>query len=211
MSAYPRPELVASGTVPLPAAWPRLVALVALFVRIGVGLSLFNPGLVRILTPGPGGFGGPGGMVGPGFRPAIGALTPTLPGFEGVAAVLPYAELAVGVGLILGIFTTISALAACAITLVSPALMAVSLMLSAGIGPMPNRFGLAFEYLLATPHQALLAQALLVLLSPVAINRYSIDALIFARAAVPIVPQPPATAFADPAPAAEAAPAREIG
>ncbi len=142
-----------------------------------LGSGLINGGLAAVLKQN--GFGGPG--IGRPVNPFTGAVTPGMPGVDALADVLPFAELAVGVGLIFGIFTTICAIAACVLALVTPLMMTVSLMVNAGIATAPNRFGFGVEFFLLGIGQSTLAYAALLLLSPVAINRLSMDALIFAR------------------------------
>lgn len=188
MSLGPQPERVAEGiTLPLPTT--KLLAYIALFLRLSLGLSLLNAGLAGVLSSN-GPMGGMPGFGGRGGNPFTGGPAPTPPGMEGLATVLPFAELVVGVGLVFGIFTTISALAGCALTLVTPLLVSVALITTSGIGPAPNRFGIGFgfEVLMQLPAQSALTYAALVLLSPSSINRLSIDALIFRRTAAPVFP-----------------------
>ena len=160
----------------------KLLPLLALFVRVSVGLTMLNSGLVGIFSRNHGrnpfnipGFGG-------------GPTTPA--GMEAVASMLPYTELALGVGLIFGIFTTITSLLACLISLVNPSLATITLVTTAGIGPGMNQFTIGFNpESFFSGNTGVVAYSLLVALSPLAINRYSIDALIFQRGAAPIAPR----------------------
>ena len=193
MSLGPQPERTADGAVS-PLVTAKLLAYVALFLRLSLGLTALNAGLAGVLSTGGG--GGPPGFGGRGVNPFTGGIAQTMPGFEGLMMVLPFAEMAVGVGLIFGIFTTASTLAGCAMTLVPPLLMAVSMITTSGIGGGPNRVGGGFglEFFILLPSQPALSYAVLVLLSPTTINRLSIDALIFRRPTAPIFPVPPGPA-----------------
>lgn len=197
MSLAPQPD----GIGGVPHVSGKLLGYVALFLRLSLGLSLLNAGLAGVLSS-----GGPGGGM-PGFggrnvNPFTGTMGPIMPGMEGLAAVLPFAELAAGVGLVFGIFTTICALAGCALTLVTPLMVSLALVTTSGIGPTPNRFGMGFgfELLSLLPGQSALTYAVLVLLSPSTINRLSIDALIFRRASARSFPVPPGPAVPAPGP-----------
>ena len=156
----------------------RLLPLLALFVRASIGLNMLNSGLIGIFSKNlgrnlfnNGAFGGPG----------------TPPGSDALAGIFPYAELAVSVGLIFGIFTTISAFLACAISLIGPLLTTLSLVTSAGLGPAMNQNLMGFNLIgMLSPNTGVVAYVLLVAISPLRINRFSIDALIFQRNTAPI-------------------------
>jgi len=174
--------------------YDRLLPWLALFVRLSVGIALLNAGLAGMMASGPG-FGG-----GPPANPFMTPMGPPgpLPGLETLVASLPYVELALGVGLCFGIFTTMTALACCGLVLVVPAIMTMQLL--AVPTPQPGvivggpRFmgpGVAiYSVLFAVVSTPCLV--VLVLLSPRTINRLSVDALIFARAQVrpPAEPDP---------------------
>src|SRR5437660_1128391 len=81
-------ERVAVGG--LPVLGPRVMGLLALFVRLAIGLCLLNIGLATVMASVGPQFGGPG-MMGGG---------PGLPGIEMLVTVLPYLTLAIGVGLV---------------------------------------------------------------------------------------------------------------
>lgn len=190
MSIGPRPEPVGEWGS-LPTRWGKLLPFLALFLRLSLGLSLMNTGLAAVLSQN--GPGGGMGFAGRGMNLFGGAPLASVPGLEGLAYVLPYVELAVAVGILFGIFTTISALAGCALTLVSPLLMTFALVTTPGFGGGPTRFMPGPEFLLLFPGQSALGYCLLVLLSPQPLNRFSIDALIFQRSRAPIPPEPEAT------------------
>lgn len=147
----------------------------AFFVRVSVGLSLLNRGLVEIFAKNSSRAGGGNPFYNPAF-----ARNPTAPGMDAFTTIIPYVELALSVGLIFGIFTTLCALSACLISLLSPLLTTVMLMLSAGVGPGMNPYGMDIITLF-NPNQGMLSYVLLVVLSPLPINKFSIDALIFHR------------------------------
>jgi uncharacterized membrane protein YphA (DoxX/SURF4 family) len=164
----------------------QLLPVLALFLRVSIGLAMLNSGLMGLFTKNNGG--------NPFANPALGRL-PTFPaGLDGLTTVLPYAELALSVGLIFGVFTTITALLACAVSLINPLLTTVALVSSAGIGPgmNPMVMGLNGIAMLLPPNQFVVAYMLLVALSPLSINRFSVDALMFERRTLPL-PQPGVT------------------
>ncbi len=192
MSTSLQREPVAEG-VAFPGT--KLLPYLSLFVRLAIGLSLLDIGLATIMSSGPSPFGGPpgwppGGWGGPGASSGF-------PGVGLLVFVLPYAALAIGVGLVFGIFTTVAALMACGLALVFPVLLTLHMVIMGGINTNammmtpfgPGGFGpeagltLLLIGLGITP--GLVA---LVLLSPPSINRFSVDALMFQRVAPPIVP-----------------------
>jgi uncharacterized membrane protein YphA (DoxX/SURF4 family) len=157
--------------IPIPeqvdqAARARLLPYVILYLRLSMGLWLLNGGLAQVM-PGNGRAGGPLNRFN---------LNGKIPGTEPITQLLPYVELGVGVALILGIFTTIAALTACAMSLVVPLLTSITLVAQVGVNnPFANPFELAGMFV----NQSTLSYALLVYLSPSGTNRFSIDALIF--------------------------------
>ena len=186
MSLIPRPELVAQGGM-FPIS-PKVLGLVALFVRLAIGLSLLNIGLATVMAAGAPRFGG-----GPSF----------LPGLELLITVLPYVTLAIGVGLVFGIFTTLCALFACGLVLLLPLAITYQLVIAAGMqnngfSPYPGGgMGLGGGFgpgegfvLLCVGVLAVPGFVALVLLSAPTINRYSFDALMFGRTTSPVLPPP---------------------
>jgi hypothetical protein len=206
MSLNPRPEPVAPGAA-LPAPGGIVLACLALFLRLAVGLGLLNFGLAAIMANSMSPYGGWAGMP-PGSSQGF------IPGVELLFAALPYACATIGVGLVFGIFTTISALLACGLTLILPLLMTFHLMMagslafSQGFNPMIRVLG-PEAGVISIVASVLAAPTLvaLVLLSTPAINRFSIDAYIFARTTRPLFLEPIAQAQGgEPPPASEASP-----
>ena len=156
----------------------QLLPVLALFVRVSVGLTVLNSGLNSMFPKNNG--------ANPFGNGAFGRF-PGPPGLDGLMTVLPYAELALSVGLIFGVFTTVTALLACALSLISPLLTTVTLVSSAGIGPGMNPLAMGLNgFGMLFTNQAVISCVLLVALSPIAINRYSVDALMFDRRNLPL-------------------------
>lgn len=179
MSIGPRPEPAAPGVVTT-APWSGLLPYLALFVRLAIGLALLDIGLAAVLA----------GGQGPGRPSWVGAEPGWLPGPGALVAMLPYLALATGVGLVFGIFTTASALLACALTLLPALAVAFELVVLGGLGnsgrygpftgfALGRGIGPEVLALIGFGVLAIPGLAALVLLSPVSINRFSIDALIF--------------------------------
>jgi hypothetical protein len=189
MSAPPvlRRHLPAESVGPV----TRLLPWLALFVRVSVGLGFLNAGLAPLISGG----GRPGMIYGP--MPGSGFL----PGTEVLLKALPYLELALGLGLICGIFTTIMALISCGLVLLTPILMTLTMFTTmaasmgtyaTGFGGMRGGMGLDFGIVsiaiavISTP-----CFALLLLLSPQSINRFSLDAMIFPQDPIRPIDGPP--------------------
>ncbi len=149
----------------------KLLPALACFARISVGLTMLNSGLMGIFAKS--GRGSPFGNSGFG--------TPvTAPGMEGLIMALPYLELALAVGLIFGIFTTIVAFLSCLLSLLTPLLTTYMLVSGSANGQGMNQFAMGLNpFSMLFPNQGMLAYVLVVILSPLSINRYSVDALIF--------------------------------
>ena len=151
----------------------KLLPLLALFVRASIGVAMLNGGLIGIFSKN----NGANVFNNPGLR---GAMAPA--GLESLSTIIPYIELALGVGLIFGIFTTISALLACAFSLVGQLITTITLITNAGIGPGIDPLTMGLNPLtMFYPNQGVVAYTLLVALSPLSVNRFSIDALIFQK------------------------------
>jgi hypothetical protein len=156
----------------------RVLPWLALFVRVSVGLGLLNGGLAGLIAG-----GGPRVLFGQGMGPGF------LPGTEALFTALPYLELAAGLGLICGIFTTVMALVSCGLVLLIPLLMTYTMFTTmvASVAATPNglggmRGGMGLEFGLVSVGIALVSTpcfALLLFLSPQSINRFSLDAMIF--------------------------------
>ncbi|HEY2155190.1 MAG TPA: hypothetical protein VGH33_06140 [Isosphaeraceae bacterium] len=195
MSLDPRSEPVAQGSL-FPAPGGIVFACLALFLRLAVGLGLLNFGLAAIMAAVAAPFGGWTGMRPPSSQGFI-------PGIEVLFSALPYACAAIGVGLVFGIFTTISALLACAVTLLLPLILTIHLLIAGGLafspGFNPIMRGLGSEAGVITIVLCVFVAptlVALVLLSSPGVNRFSIDAYIFARTTRPVfggpVEPPPA-------------------
>ena len=156
----------------------KLLPYLAFAVRVGLGLGLLNGGLGGILSMRPNSWGGVSGR-------SPGALG----GLDVLLELFPYVELALGLGLVFGIFTTITALLSCAMALTIPLVMTVAILgaVMTGTGGVGYAYGYgpaALQFSLMTVGITLAAIpgfALVVLLSPLSINRFSVDALIFKR------------------------------
>ncbi len=180
MSLGPRPEPPAQGLA-FPAPGGVVLACLVLFLRLAVGLGLLNFGLAAIMTASASPFGGWTGMRPPSSQGFV-------PGIEVLFSALPYACAAIGAGLVFGIFTTICALCACGLTLFLPLLLTFHLLVaggmafSPGFNPVMRGFGPEagiFSIVLCVFVAPTLVG--LVVLSAPAINRFSLDAYIFAR------------------------------
>ena len=167
-----------------------MLACLALFLRLAVGLGLLNFGLAAIMAASAVPFGGWTGVRPPPMQGAI-------PGLEVMLSATPYACAAIGAGLVFGIFTTICALLACGLTLLLPLVMTFHLLLAGGLaftpgfnpimrglGPEAGAISIALCVFVAPTLIAL------VLLSAPAINRISLDAYIFARTSRPLFAEP---------------------
>lgn len=169
----------------------RLLPWLALFVRVSVGLGFLNGGLAAMISGG----GGPGMIYGPGAGLGF------FPGTDVLIKVLPYLELAVGLGLICGIFTTIMALIAWVLVLLIPILLTVNMFtaMAASMGTNTlgfgvGRGGMGLDFGVISVAVAVISTpcfALLVILSPQSINRLSLDAMIFPNFPSPPIGGPP--------------------
>jgi len=169
----------------------------AFLLRMGIGLGLFNTGLAGYMA-----VAVPRGM-GPGM-PTLGPGMPTFGGFLPIFGPMPYIEIALGMALILGFLTTASSIAAGLQLLLMPCMLTIQLATSGASSPgmmMPGRgWGIPNAGMLMMMEAGmlslpgLLTHAALIWLSPLANHPYSIDALIFGRAA------PEAFSMPDPGP-----------
>jgi uncharacterized membrane protein YphA (DoxX/SURF4 family) len=164
--------------------------LVALLLRFGIGISLLNIGLMgymNVRVPGAGmGLSIPGG----GF-----------PGLDPLMSAIPYLAIGLGLALILGFLTTPTSVAAAFFGLLTPLMTTVAIISNgmAGVGGMgtPGRFGGdPFQFMtmllgMSSYLPSLIPQIALIWLSPLENHPYSIDALIFGRNAIEIVPPAP--------------------
>src|SRR4051794_10049080 len=175
-----------------PRPWVRRI--VALILRVGLGVCLLNGGLLGYLTAQRGG------------ASASGLVWSTLLGPSAVASVLqhdmlvPYVQIALGLALILGFFTVPSAILAGFLVLSGPIFQFLAILSSSG---QSGNATLEMQALIVTTGSInlLLLIAAVLWLTPIEGNPWSLDALIFAR------PRPPqATAAAAPAPAPDPIP-----
>jgi uncharacterized membrane protein YphA (DoxX/SURF4 family) len=162
--------------------------LVALLLRFGIGLSLLNTGLMgymNVRLP-----GGGGGLAVPsaGFT-----------GLDPLMSAIPYLAIGLGLALILGFLMTPTSVAAGFFGLLTPLMTTVAIIsngMAGGGGGWggPGRFGGdPFGYMtmivgMSTYLPAMIPQIALIWLSPVENHPYSVDALIFGRNPVEIVP-----------------------
>jgi hypothetical protein len=129
-------------------------------------------------------------------------------GLDPLMAAVPYLAIGLGLALILGFLTTPTSVAAAFFGLLTPLMTTVAIisngMAGMGMGPAgmwPGRFGGdPFSYMtmimgMSNYLPSLIPQIALIWLSPLENHPYSIDALIFGRNPVEIVPpSPPAPA-----------------
>jgi uncharacterized membrane protein YphA (DoxX/SURF4 family) len=165
--------------------------LVALLLRFGIGISLLNTGLMGYLNVRVPGSGMTTVIPGAGFT-----------GLDPLMSAIPYLAIGLGLALILGFLTTPTSVAAGFFGLLAPLMTTVAIISNGmagmgGVGGWPGRFGGdPFQYMsmvmgLSTYLPSLIPQIALIWLSPLENHPYSIDALIFGRSAVEIVPPRP--------------------
>jgi uncharacterized membrane protein YphA (DoxX/SURF4 family) len=178
-----------SATVSDPG--PAIRALIALVLRVGLGLSLLNRGIVGYLGMKAGG--------GTGFGPSPLSIPPAIEPFY---PSMVYAEMAIGLALVLGFFTTATTVLAAVMQLVIPVIQTAITI--SGLNPYQGPPGLNIAILdrlaASGPNQLLLIAAVL-WFSPVATNRWALDRLIYSR---PNGSAPPALAPPPPEPTAPA-------
>ena len=146
----------------------------AFLLRVGIGLSLLGSGLVAYfgMQAGRGG----GNLWGQG--PSMMMLDPFLSG-------LPYLAIGLGLALILGFLTTAASIGAGFFSLISPVLLILQVVTSAGSGGvnMGGRWGNDpfFAMMMSMSLPNLLVHSAMIWLSPMENHPYSVDALIFGR------------------------------
>jgi hypothetical protein len=173
----------------LEGPWGKILPWLALFTRCMFGLCLLNFGLLMLLN------------TSPNASPPVADLASVTIWIllQGV----PYLSIAIGLGLVFGIYTTLNSLLACGLTLILPVVLLVGLITQSflgngGLGPRGNPFGMVGSDVgvgLGIAGYAVFAipcLVLLVLLSPMSINRYSLDTLMFGKPKAPAFrPVPP--------------------
>ncbi len=155
---------------------PRIRQAVALMLRLAIGLSLLNAGLARLL----------------GMR-----VTNQVPGMVLFDAprtflmMLAYAQVGLGIALIMGFLVTAAAVGACLVLIAIPAYQMLMELGTGGSGAAAND-----PYVVATNQMLpilMVPNVLLLWLSPVANHPFSVDALVFARAREARAIRPPVT------------------
>jgi hypothetical protein len=171
---------------------------VALFLRIGVGLSLLAIGLA-------GYFGQRSPMMGAGaWGQGLG-----FGGLDPFFSALPYLAIALGLALVLGFLTTASAIGAAFFSLMMPAFVIVQIVsvgASGGAGMMRgggwgNDPFIVMMMAMSLPN--LIPMAALIWLSPLENHPYSVDALIFGRNEMETFIRPEAPQSTQPEPVRE--------
>jgi hypothetical protein len=160
--------------------------MVALILRVGLGVCLLNGGLLGYLTAQRGG------------ASASGLVWSTLLGPSSVASVLehdmlvPYVQIALGLALILGFFTVVSAVLAGFLVLSGPIFQFLAILSHSG---QSGNAALEMQAMMVTTGSInlLLLIAAVLWLTPIEGTPWSLDAVIFAR------PRPPRSTAA-PAP-----------
>jgi uncharacterized membrane protein YphA (DoxX/SURF4 family) len=157
---------------------PRFLYFLAFILRVGLGLSLLNHGLLGYIFQSQMG----GGVGGNPYTQAYAQMLNIGPGTEPFHQVLPYAQIAVGMALILGFMTTPAAVAAGIVILLTPLMQTIALLLN---GAMVNRnmmMGMSMQSVMTSGEMSsLLLAAIVVWLSPVRTNPWSLDGLMFRR------------------------------
>ena len=179
----------------LEGPWGKILPWLALFTRCLAGLCLLNFGLMMLIISNPN----------------------TSPPMADLASVtiwillqgVPYLSVAIGLGLVFGIYTTLNSLLACGLSLIVPVVLLVALITQSflgngGISPRGNPFGMVVPdagvglMLASYAVVAIPCLVILVLLSPMSINRYSLDTLMFGKpkapAFRPVLPSEPTPA-----------------
>jgi hypothetical protein len=171
---------------------------IALLLRVSLGLGLLNLGLVGYLSSRfGGGVGrGMGGMRGFGGIPGMASAAP----LEALQFV-PIVQIAVGLALVFGFFTTYAALAAGLVAILEPAMTTIMILGSGTMAGPQGMFNLYFGSAWGVDSVRLLLIAAIAWLSSSGINPFSIDALVHGR----VEPSPVSLAYREPNPGEHAA------
>ena len=173
MSATAQP----AATDPLTPG-PRTRSLIALVLRLGLGIHLLNVGLTGFLFLTMQGGGGPPGRSG------------VYPGTEGALMYLPYLQIVIGLALVLGFLTNVAAGLAALVAL-APGVAEMVVLLT--IGPSTNPYARSDSFFMSVLSGGGAANVLLtvavVWFSQPAVNAWSLDALMFARRPNPVRPR----------------------
>src|SRR5438270_9364572 len=101
---------------------PRFLYFLAFILRVGLGLSLLNHGLLGYVFQSQMG----GGVGANPYTQMYAQVLGIIPGTEALHQALPYAQIAVGLALILGFMTTPAAVAAATLILFTPLMQTIS-------------------------------------------------------------------------------------
>jgi uncharacterized membrane protein YphA (DoxX/SURF4 family) len=173
MTATARPDAADPPLTP----GPRTRSLIALVLRLGLGIHLLNVGLTGFLFLTMQG-GGPPGRAG------------VYPGTEGSLMYLPYLQIVIGLALVLGFLTNVAA-ALAAVVALAPGVAEMVVLLT--IGSSMNPYARSDSFLMSIVSGGGAANVLLTVaviwFSQPAVNAWSLDALMFARRANPPRPK----------------------
>jgi uncharacterized membrane protein YphA (DoxX/SURF4 family) len=193
MSAIP-------STSAIPDPGPRVRGLVALALRLGLGLTLLRRGIVNYLSL--------SSTISPG--PFV-QRVPIPIDLELYFQYLAYAEMALGLALVLGFFTTAAAVLAACLQLVTPLVQTVFTMTTQfGQGRGMGVSAVLGLYEASAASNLLLVAAVL-WFSPVASNPWSLDRLIFVPRTPTASPATDGPSVPEPGPAEPPAEAPEPG
>ncbi len=174
-----RPQSAAQGLTQGPWPSPKLLSLIALILRLSLGLSLLSQGLMGY------------------FAPTRGAGSPLLNLPFTVQQIVPVAQISIGLALCLGFLTVVAALAAAALSIgLSSLLLFQSFVGIATMGRGAGWQGMmnyGYDPFLMSGFSTSLTvghQVAVILLSNVQINRFSVDALVFRADEQPPASQP---------------------
>jgi uncharacterized membrane protein YphA (DoxX/SURF4 family) len=156
---------------------PRLRSLIALVLRLGLGLQVFNAGLIGYVQQ-----GAPGGPGRFGMNSLV--RLGIYPGSEPVAQFVPYVQIVVGLALMVGFLTAVAAVAAAFLALF-PSIAEAFILSTSGLNLDP--FQRQNAETMAAMNGAMAANLLLIAavlwFSHASGNAWSLDGLMFARGA----------------------------
>jgi uncharacterized membrane protein YphA (DoxX/SURF4 family) len=169
---------------------PKVRTLVALLLRVGLGLTMLKRGVVDYLSL--------TSSISPGF---FMSRVPIPIDLEPYFHYLAYAEMALGLALILGFFTTAAAVLAGCLQLITPLLQTVVTLSTQFVQARGMNVSVVLSLYEGSGASNLLVVAAVLWFSPVASNPWSLDRLIFVPRERPATPAPASAAPADaPAP-----------
>jgi hypothetical protein len=157
---------------------PRFLYFLAFVLRVGLGLSLLNLGLLGYVFQSQMG----GGVGANPYTQMYSQVLGIVPGTEAFHQVRPYAQIAIGLALILGFMTTPAAAAAAVLILLTPLMQTISLLMNGGMINRNMMMGMPMQSVVSTGEtSSLLLVAIVLWLSPVRMNPWSLDGLMFRR------------------------------